>query len=364
MNPVGCNIAEAPGHVLAGQLDLDRAWERVRAKAGMPGVDGISTGRFGRCAAACLRSLTRQLAEDTYRPWPLRVAELPKKDGSSRLLLVPAVGDRVLQSAVAQWIGQRWNPCFHPSSFAYRAGRGVRDAYRALAAYRDAGWTWALDADIERFFDSVEYETLLGTLGEWLGQGSPLLGWLRRWVKAAVWDGDDVGRLTRGIPQGSPLSPVLANIHLHAVDEALAAEGIPFVRYADDMVLLARTPFGAQQARAVLEAALAGRGLALRAAKTRIVSFAQGFSFLGAELDSGRVLIPFEKKKTPRKAVFVAPVMPVSLRVAYRRGELEPRAWEWRPKPGAAAAGENRRWPSRSVSLGALRRLPQERSAG
>ena len=153
----GKAIAEVPASVVALQLDLDLAWQRVQAKAGMAGCDGLTTARFGRAAAACLRALSRQLCEGSYQPWPLRVAELPKKDGTTRLLLIPSVTDRIAQSAVASWIGQRWNPCFHPSSFAYRPGMGVRDAYRALAAHREAGLHWVLDADIERFLDRVPY---------------------------------------------------------------------------------------------------------------------------------------------------------------------------------------------------------------
>ncbi len=203
----GKAIAEVPASVVALQLDLDHAWQRVQAKAGMAGCDGLTTARFGRAAAACLRALSRQLCEGSYQPWPLRVAELPKKDGTTRLLLIPSVTDRIAQSAVASWIGQRWNPCFHPSSFAYRPGMGVRDAYRALAAHREAGLHWVLDADIERFFDSVEHSILLETLGRWLGERSPVLAWLRQWLGVAVWDGNSLTRLGRGIPQGSPMTP-------------------------------------------------------------------------------------------------------------------------------------------------------------
>ena len=135
------NFGEVPARVLAAQLDLSSAAARVTQNLGMAGEDGISVNRFRRVAAPCLRHLQSRLARLEYRPSPLRVVEIEKKkSGGSqkrRLLLVPTVIDRIAQTAAANWLGTRWNPGFDDASFAYRAGMGVHDALRSLAALRD-----------------------------------------------------------------------------------------------------------------------------------------------------------------------------------------------------------------------------------
>lgn len=350
--PLRKPFAEVPARVLAAELDLAAAWERVQAKAGMAGADGISVNRFARGAKTFLRNLQARLASGAYRALPLRVAEVPKKSGARRLLLVPAVTDRIAQCAAAQWLSARWNSEFDDSSFAYRPGLGVADALRALAELRTAGYRWVLDADIRSFFDSINHDLLLAKLARWLGAKSPFYGWLEQWIRAAVWDGAEVTRLGRGVPQGSPLSPVLANYYLDAFDRNLRAAGVAFIRYADDFLVLARTPFELAEHRATVERALAGLRLELSPEKTRSVTFEPGFRFLGAEIQREAILLPFEKPKQPKKALWVAPPMPPALLRAFREGHLEPRRpFHWQdhaPKPAAesetgAAAQDTRR---------------------
>src|SRR5690349_19760524 len=120
-------IGELPQRVAAAQLGLREAWERVRVNGGMPGVDNVGVARFARARQSRLRALQSDLARGAYLPLPLRLCEIAKPDGRSRLLLVPAVTDRVAQSAVAQWIGSKFERHADPASYAYRAGRGVND---------------------------------------------------------------------------------------------------------------------------------------------------------------------------------------------------------------------------------------------
>lgn len=183
-------MGEVPARILAGQLNYAGACERVLAKSGMPGIDGISVGRFARSAPVFLRALQSRLAGERYLALPLRMAELEKKSGGLRLLLVATVADRVAQSAVATWLGSHWNSAFDASSFAYRPGFGVHDALRRIAELRNQGFRWVLDADIRSFFDSIPHSHLLDKLERWLGSNSPMLGWLRSWLTAAVWDGE------------------------------------------------------------------------------------------------------------------------------------------------------------------------------
>ena len=318
-------IAELPARILAAQLPLDAAWGRVRAKAGMPGVDGLSVGRFTPTAEASLRTLEHQLASGTYAPLPLRLAELEKKDGGRRTLLVPAVRDRIAQAAVASWLGAKWNPSFDSASFAYRPGLGVRSALRHLRDLHRAGYRWVFDADIRQCFDSFDHHQLFDRLDRCLGQSSPLCAWIRTWVGSAVWDGLNLYRVTTGIPQGSPLSPLLANFYLDDFDRSMRSAGVKFIRYADDFLVLARSPFDLATARRHAKETLGRLGLSLKPEKTRTTSFDKWFRFLGAEIRGDDILLPFEKVKTPLAPVFVAPRMPPALLRAWQAGHLHAR---------------------------------------
>lgn len=332
-------IAEVPARVLAGQFDLHAAWDRVSAKSGMPGVDGMAISRFARSSPSYLRGLESTLARGGYVPLPLRMASIPKKSGARRLLLVPTVRDRIVQSAAAAWLGQRWNADFDAASFAYRPGIGRDDALRRLAELRDAGYVWVLDADIRSFFDSISHSLLFARLEEALGPRSPLVAWIRAWTAAAAWDGHNLYSIARGVPQGSPLSPLLANYFLDPFDKRLRAAGIKLVRYADDFVVLARTPFELAEIRERVRAELAGLQLELSEEKTRLTSFDQVFRFLGAEIRSDSIMLPFKVKRSVKKADFVAPRMSSALLRAWRAGHLKVRGdlkWSDEALPGSA----------------------------
>ena len=315
-------IANLAAHVLAAQLPLAAAWEKVRTKAGMPGVDGISVRRFEKTTPASIRTIEQQLASGGYRPLPLRLAELEKKHGGRRLLMVPAVRDRIPQTAVANWLGAKLNESLDNASFAYRPGTGVHAALRYLRELNRSGFRWVFDADIRQCFDSIDHHRLFEKLGDWLGDSSPITTWIRAWVAAPVWDGADLTRLGSGIPQGSPLSPLLANFYLDEFDRRLRAQGVKFIRYADDFLVLTRTPFEMGPARRLAEDVLAGLGLRLNTEKTRTTSFDQWFRFLGAEIHGDAILLPFEKKKTPLVPTFVSPSMPAAVLKAWRHGHL------------------------------------------
>lgn len=360
-HPASQPLAEIPAPVLAAQLDLPSAWQRVSARAGMPGVDGIAVRRFERCAKTALRTLESRFARDECRPWPLRLAEVEKKNGSRRLLLVPCVADRVAMTAAAQWLGAKWNPRFDRASFAYRPGLGVADALEALAVLRDHGYRWILDADIRSFFDSISHDLLLRQLEHFLGAASPMLNWVRGWVSATVWDGEALGLLEHGVPQGSPLSPLLANYFLDPFDRALRRHGFEWIRYADDFLVLARTPFELSTIHAAVAAELGRLGLELSAEKTRHTSFDKGFRFLGAEIRGDSMLQPFARRKTARKPVYVAPPMPPALLRAFRSGTWKPTGpFCWRPSNRLAEAPSTAR-PAmdRSPLLESLRVRPR-----
>jgi len=325
---------EIPPRVMAAQLGLHQAFERARANGGMAGADGVTVGRFARAGGANLRGLQASLANGSYRPWPLRLCEVPKKDGLARMLLVPAVVDRVVQSAAAHWISQKFEREADPSSYAYRPGRGVADALRALRSLRDQGFRWILDADIRGFYDNIDHGVLCDRLRNWLGPSAPLLGWIERWLAGPVWDGTGLYKLVRGLAQGSPLSPVLANFYLDPFDRELRQRQVRFIRYADDFLVLARSPFDLGDFRRIVESGLEGLRLELNDGKTKNTSFSAQFRFLGAEMKDDSILLPFEKPRPERKPLFLAPPMPPSIQALYRRGhwsDYPPFIWQPRP---------------------------------
>lgn len=315
-------LAALPSHVLAAALPWESAWDRVRAKHGMPGVDGLTVSAFAPLVPAALRTLCDELACGQYRPLPLRLVELPKKDGTTRALLVPAIRDRIAQTAAAMWLAPRWNCVFDQASFAYRPGLGVHNALRRLRTLYEGGYRWVLDADIKACFDNIPHGDLLSSLADSLGTDSPMVAWLRSWIRVVAWDGRDLIELTTGIPQGSSVSPLLANFFLDAFDRRMRQEGIEFIRYADDFLVLARTPFELLAAEATVRDALGALRLTLNARKSRLTSFGAGFRFLGAEIVKEQILVPFEKKKLPGGPVHIAPPMPRALLAGWRTGHI------------------------------------------
>lgn len=258
----------------ATRLDaLEAAWVKVRANAGAAGGDGVSVEHFDELAATHLLRLHRALRDGAYRPGPLRRFSIPKSSGGQRPLDIPCVVDRVAQTAVAQTLTPVLEPEMEPESYGYRPGRSVQQAVRRIDRLRQDGFTWVVDGDIERYFETVPHDPLLARLARTIGEG-PLSELIALWLETAMPEG-------RGLPQGSPLSPLLANLYLDDVDEALAGRGVRLVRFADDFVVLCKSRASAERALDRAAALLAERGLELHREKSRIVSFQQGFRFLG-----------------------------------------------------------------------------------
>ena len=255
---------------------LREAWRRVRANKGGPGGDGVTLAVFEQQLDCNLADLAGSLRDGRYRPGRLRRAVIVKPDGRPRTLAIPGIRDRVAQTAALVVIGPMLDPRLSESSFAYRPGRGVDDAVAAVAAAFAAGRVWTLDADVARYFDRVPHGRLLEELAIWLDQEA-VLGLFALWLRS-------FSRFGRGIAQGSPISPLLANLFLHPLDRLVAAAGCMMVRYADDFVVLAAGEPQLRAAQAGIATVLRRRGLALNAGKTRIVAPGREFVFLGRTL--------------------------------------------------------------------------------
>ena len=252
---------------------LDAAWSKVLSNGGAAGGDGVPLTRFLANAPLRLARLRQALVSGGYAPSPIRRVDIPKPDGSTRPLAIPSVIDRVAQTAFTQELAPRLDEEFEESSFAYRAGRSVRQAVERVRALRATGHVFVVDADITRCFEAIPHDRLMARLAETMTDG-PTTRLIALWLEHGSPDG-------RGIAQGSPISPLLANLYLDRLDEAFAGRGARIVRFADDFVILAESQAGAEAAWRRAERLLAEHGLTLNASKTRITSFDQGFRFLG-----------------------------------------------------------------------------------
>lgn len=260
-----------------GLAALRAAWRKVKANGGAAGGDGVSLARFAEGLDARLDALRGDLASGRYRPGPLRAAPLAKPGGGRRLLRIPCIRDRVAQTACQGFLLARLDIEMNDLSFAYRPARSVA---RALARARSftRRRPWIVDADIEGFFDSVPHALVLAELPRWVDDRR-----LRALI--ALWLRGFGG--TRGLAQGSPISPLLANLHLEPFDRKMAAAGLPMVRYADDFLVFARGAAECAHALRTVEAALRRRGLRLAQAKTRIRRAGPDLVFLGEPLVDG-----------------------------------------------------------------------------
>jgi group II intron reverse transcriptase/maturase len=294
---------------------LHAAWQRVRENRGCAGVDGVTIEDFTSGLPYELSRLHGELADGRYRPLPLLQILVDKGNGEARALCIPTVRDRVAQAAALEQIEPILEPQFEECSFAFRKGRSVRQAVHRIKELYEQGYRWVVDADIDAFFDSIDHDLLLAKVDHFIHDES--LRWLLRlWVRAEVWDGKAVTPLERGIPQGSVVSPILANLFLDDLDEELHRRGLKLVRYADDFIILSKERVQAEAALEITAKILDLLRLDLDEEKTTIVSFDHGFKYLGVLFVRSLIMVPFEKPDRVRRVLYMPPPLDVA---AYRR---------------------------------------------
>lgn len=290
---------------------MRHAFVRVKENHGCAGSDGQSLLSFEAGLDEELARLRDEVLGNGYWCWPLRRVEIEKRPGSEerRRLLIPAVRDRVLQTAVAAHLEPALEREFEPCSFAYRRGRSVRMAVERVYQLRMEGYHWLLDADIDDFFDSVQADTVLGRVAV-LTEDETAVRLLRLWLDYAIWDGLNLTRPGIGLPQGCVVSPMLANLCLDTLDEHVQDAGFKLVRYADDFVILTKSERAAREAQALCEETLELLRLHLDEGKTRICRFSEGFKFLGTIFLKDMLLQPWKPGRRKLKILSSAGPLP------------------------------------------------------
>ena len=232
--------------------NLNRAYKRVKANKGAPGVDGMTI----EAALPWLKENNRELAErirkGKYTPSPVRRVEIPKPDGGVRKLGIPTVIDRTIQQAMTQQLTPIYEPLFSDNSFGYRPGRGAKDAIRKIKEYAEQGYTQAVVPDLSKYFDSLNHIILLNLLRKEI-KDERVIQMIKRYLKSGVMENGVVTETEEGSPQGGNISPLLANVYLNEFDWEFQDRGVPCIRYADDIVLLAKSE---RAARRLLESSI------------------------------------------------------------------------------------------------------------
>jgi RNA-directed DNA polymerase len=269
--------------------NLQEAWRRVRTNGGAAGIDGMSVAAFPAFWRAHGAQVLAKLANGTYWPSPVRRTMIPKKSGGERPLGIPTVLDRVIQQALAQELGGVFEVTFSDSSYAYRPGRGAHDALRAVRQAAAEGLTVAVDCDLKSFFDHVDHDLLMARVAEKV-RDKMVLRLIGRFLRAGVVLPDGRRERTlRGVPQGGPLSPLLANIMLTPLDRELERRGWRFARYADDfLVLVASRPEAEQAMGEVVAFVEVKLKLTVNPAKSRVDWLARCV-FLGCRIERMKI---------------------------------------------------------------------------
>ena len=260
---------------------LRAAFGRVLSNGGGAGGDGVSAVDFGRDLPQNLRELSQGLQQQRLKPRPCRRYAIAKKDGGKRILNVPSVADRIWQTALAWELEVRLGTSMSDASFAYRRGRSIQDAAVRVVFWRLRGHVWVAESDINQFFDAIPHCSLKDRFFD-LEKCEVARHSVGKWLQSLS--------SGRGLAQGSPLSPVLANLYLLGFDAEVDCKAHRLVRYADDFLLMARSRENAEAGLLRAKAALGNLGLTLNENKTHVKHINQGIKFLGHHFDGRGVV--------------------------------------------------------------------------
>jgi RNA-directed DNA polymerase len=268
---------------------LEAAWQRVARNKGAAGVDGQSVERFAYQSERYLLELHTELKEGAYRPSPVKRVEIPKTDGKTRPLGIPAVRDRIVQAALKMVIEPIFEVQFREGSYGFRPGRGCKDALREVDRLLKEGYTHVVDADLKGYFDTIPHDRLMALVEGSVSDGR-VLSLIESFLRQDIMTETARWQPEAGTPQGAVLSPLLANLYLHPLDLLMEQSGYRMVRYADDFVILCASEEEAMAALRQVTAWVNANGLTLHPDKTKVCNSqrpGQGFDFLGYRFEAG-----------------------------------------------------------------------------
>ena len=263
--------------------NLNRAYKQVKRNHGAPGIDGMTVEKALLWIRENREELLQSIREGSYKPNPVRRKEIPKPDGGVRKLGIPTVVDRVIQQAIAQKLQPIYEPLFSDGSYGYRPKRSAQQAIQKVKNYTEQGYGYAVEIDLSKYFDTLNHELLLNLLRRQIHDERVTL-LIKKYLKSGVMEGGTFTRTEEGSPQGGPLSPLLSNVYLNEFDQEMERRGVKVIRYADDIVVLAKSKRAAgrllESCRRYLEGKLK---LKMNAQKSKVVSVLaiKHFKFLG-----------------------------------------------------------------------------------
>ena len=267
--------------------NLNRAYKQVKRNQGAPGIDGMTVEEALPWLREHKDELLQRIREGRYKPSPVRRKNIPKPDGTGvRKLGIPTVVDRIIQQAIAQKLQPLFEPLFSEGSYGYRPGRSAQQAIRKVKEYAQQGYSYAVAVDLTQYFDTLNHELLMSLLRKQI-QDTRVTELIKKYLKSGVMEKGGYCKTEEGSPQGGPLSPLLANIYLNEFDQEMKGRGVLVIRYADDIVVLAKSKRAAirllESCRKYLEGKLK---LRMNLQKSKVVSVVarKHFKFLGFAL--------------------------------------------------------------------------------
>lgn len=298
---------------ILSRSNMQEAWQRVKANKGAPGVDHMAVDQFAAFAQDQWPKIRQSLLTGTYQPLPVKRVQIPKPSGGQRPLGIPSVVDRVIQQAIAQVLGPIFDPGFSDYSYGFRPGRSAHDAVYQAQAYIKEGYRWTVDMDLEKFFDTVNHDVLMHRVARKVSD-KRVLKLIGKYLRAGVMENGRLQQTPQGVPQGGPLSPLLANIVLDDLDKELEHRGHRFVRYADDFLILVKSQKAAERVMIGIKRFIERKlKLKVNMTKSRVVKTDHatflGFTFKGKKIrwsDKAFMKFKYRLRKLTGRSWFVS----------------------------------------------------------
>ncbi|QGP76587.1 group II intron reverse transcriptase/maturase [Tetragenococcus halophilus] len=231
---------------LVSSMNIDRAIEKVKKNKGAPGIDDMTVSEIKSHLNKYRRPFVQKLREGSYRPQPTKRVEIPKENGKKRKLSIPVVRDRVVQQMILQVITPLIDPTFSENSYGFRPGKSCQQAIAKAGQYYEEGYDVVVDCDLKSYFDTINHQKLMHRM-QWYIEEKAVLQLIWNFLNAGVMEGEILRPTSKGASQGSPLSPLLANVYLDQLDKELERRNHRFIRYADDFIIFVQSERAAQR---------------------------------------------------------------------------------------------------------------------